>query len=144
MRREVTDYVKGCAKCQRHKVNNCPTKAAPEPIWAKPEATPFETVAVDFITKLPVSQGYDSILTVTDHDRSKATIFIPCVEEISGEEMAALYTKHVFARYGPPMKIISDRDPRFASKFTRKLCKLLGIQQNISTAYHPRTDGQSE
>jgi hypothetical protein len=141
---EVTDYVKGCAKCQRHKVNNRPTKAALEPIWAKPEATPFETVAVDFITKLPVSQGYDSILTVMDHDCSKATIFIPCVEEISREETAALYAKHVFARYGLPTKIISDRDLRFASKFTRELCKLLGIQQNISTAYHPRTDGQSE
>jgi hypothetical protein len=79
-----------------------------------------------------------------DHDCSKATIFIPCVEEISGEETAALYAKHVFTRYGLPTKIISDRDLRFASKFTRELCKLLGIQQNISTAYHPRTDGQSE
>jgi hypothetical protein len=134
LRREVTDYVKGCTECQRHKVNNRPTKAPLEPIWAKPEAMPFETVAVDFITKLPVSQGYDSILTVTDHDCSKATIFIPCVEEISGEETAALYAKHIFARYGLPTKIISDQD----------LCKRLGIQQNISTAYHPRTDGQSE
>ena len=105
---------------------------------------PFETVAIDFITKLPVSQGYDSILTITDHDCSKATIFIPCVEEISGEETAILYAKHVFARFGLPSKIISDRDPRFASKFTRELCKTLGIHQNISTAYHPRTDGQSE
>jgi hypothetical protein len=138
------DYVKGCAKCQCHKVNNRPTKASLEPIWAKPEAMPFETIALDFITKLPVSQGYDSILTVTDHDCSKATIFIPCVEEISGEETAALYAKHVFARYGLPTKVISDRDPRFASKFTHELCKQLGIQQNISTAYHPRTDGQSE
>jgi hypothetical protein len=101
-------------------------------------------VAVDFITKLPVSQGYNSILTVTDHDCSKAMIFIPCVEEISGEETAALYAEHVFARYGLPTKIISDHDPRFASKFTCELCKLLGIQQNISTVYHPRTDGQSE
>jgi hypothetical protein len=108
LRREVTDYVKGCTECQHHKVNNRPTKAPLEPIWAKPEAMPFETVAVDFITKLPVSQGYDSILTVTDHDCSKATIFIPCVEEISGEETAALYAKHVFARYGLPTKIISD------------------------------------
>jgi hypothetical protein len=144
LRREVTDYVKGCAECQRHKTNNRPTKAPLEPIWAKPEAMPFETVAVDFITKLPVSQGYDSILTDTDHDCSKATIFIPCVEEISGEETAALYAKHMFARYGLPIKIISNCDLRFALKFTRELCKLLGIQQNISTAYHPHTDRQSE
>jgi hypothetical protein len=136
--------MKGCAECQCHKVNNRPTKASLEPIWAKPEATPFKTVAIDFITKLPVSQEYNSILTVTDHNCSKATIFIPCVEEISREETAALYTKHVFARYGLPTKIISDRDPWFASKFTRELCKLLGIQQNISMAYHPHMDGQSE
>jgi transposase InsO family protein len=144
MRRETTDYVKGCAECQHHKTNNRPTKAPLKPIWAKPEATPFETVAIDFIMKLSLSQGYDSILTVTDHDCSKATIFIPCIEEISGEETAAAYAKHVFTRYGLPSKIISDRDPRFTSKFTRELCKLLGIQQNISTAYHPQTDGQSE
>ena len=144
LRREVTDYVKGCAECQCNKVNTHPTRAPLQPIFAKPEAMPFETVAIDFITKLPVSQGYDLILTVTDHDCSKATVFIPCMEEISGEEVAALYAKHIFTRFGLPSKIISDRDPRFASKFTRELCKVLGIQQNISTAYHPRTDGQSE
>ena len=119
-------------------------RAPLQPIFAQPEAMPFETVAIDFITKLPISHGYDSVLTVTDHDCSKATIFIPCVEEISGEETAALYAKHVFTRFRLPSKIISDRDPRFASKFTRELCKILGINQNISTAYHPRTDGQSE
>src|SRR5258707_1578389 len=50
----------------------------------------------------------------------------------------------MFLRYGLPSKIISDRDPRFASKFTHELCKILGITQNISTAYHHTTDGQSE
>ena len=105
---------------------------------------PFKTVAIDFITKLPLSQGYDSILTVTDHDCTKAAIFIPCNEEINAEQTAALYLRQVVTNFGLPSKIISDRDPRFASKFTRELCKLMGIEQNISTAYHPRTDGQSE
>ena len=105
---------------------------------------PFETVAIDFITKLPLSQGYDSILTVTDHDCTKAAIFIPCNEEINAEQTAALYLQRVVTNFGLPNKIISDRDPRFALKFTRELCKLMGIEQNISTAYHPRTDGQSE
>ena len=50
----------------------------------------------------------------------------------------------MFWYYGLPQKIISDRDPRFTSKFARELCRLLGIKQNISTAYHPRTDRQSE
>ena len=115
-----------------------------QPIFPKPEAMPFEMVAIDFITKLPVLQGSDSILTMTDHNCSKATIFIPFVEEILGEEMAALYAKHVFTCFGLPSKIISNRDPQFASKFTHELCKVLGIHQNISTAYHPQMDGQSE
>ena len=105
---------------------------------------PFETVAIDFITKLPLSQGYDSIPTVTDHDCTKAAIFIPCNEEINAEEMALLYLKQVVTNFGLPNKIISNRDPQFASKFTQELCRLMGIKQNISTAYHPRKDGQSE
>ena len=125
-------------------MNNRPTHAPLQPIYAKEDATPFEVVAVDFITKLPESDGYDSILTVTDHNCSKASIFIPCREEISSEQTAALYVTHIFARFGLPGKIISDRDPRFASKFSHELCRILGIQQNISTTYHPRTDGQSE
>jgi hypothetical protein len=60
------------------------------------------------------------------------------------EGVATLYIQHVFSQYGLLGKIISDCDLRFASKFMRVLCKMLGIYQNISTAYHPRTDGQSE
>ena len=126
------DYVKGCAECQRHKVNNRPTQAALSPIYPKHEAMPFETVAIDFITKLPILQGYDSILTVTDHDCTKAAIFIPCNEEINAEETAALYMKQVVTNFRLPSKIISDQDPHFASKFTRELCKMMGIEQNIS------------
>ena len=70
--------------------------------------------------------------------------FIPCTEDINAKETVALYAKHTFPSYGLASKIISDRDPRFASRFTRELCKILGITQNVSTAYHPRTDGQSE
>ena len=144
MKLDIVDYIKGCTECQHHKVNNQPTRAALNPIYPKHEAMPFKTVAINFITKLPVSQGYDSILTVTDHDCTKAAIFILCREEINAEETAALYLKQVVTNFGLPSKIISDWDPRFVSKFTRELCKLMGIEQNISTVYHPRTDGQSE
>jgi hypothetical protein len=64
MRIDITEYVKGCADCQRHKVNTQPTKAPLQPIYPKVEAMPFETVALDFIVKLPVSQGFNSILTM--------------------------------------------------------------------------------
>jgi hypothetical protein len=138
------EYVKGCAECQRHKVNNRPTKAPLQPIYPKPEAMPFETVALDFIVKLPISQGFDSILTVTDQGCTKAAIFIPCNEDITAEETAALYIKHVFTHFGLPTKVISDRDPRFMSKFMQEACKVTGVKHAPSTAYHPRTDGQSE
>jgi hypothetical protein len=144
MRIDITEYVKGCADCQRHKVNTRPTKAPLQPIYPKSETTPFETVALDFIVKLPVSQGFDSILTVTDQGCTKAAIFIPCNEDVTAEETAALYIKHVFAHFGLPTKVISDRDPRFMSKFIQAACKVTGVKHAPSTAYHPRTDGQSE
>src|SRR6266702_2657885 len=108
------------------------------------EAMPFETIALDFITKLPTSQGYDSILTIMDHDCTKAAVFIPCKESITAEGVAGVTIQHLFPRFGLPLKVISDRDPRFASKFIRELCKMTGTTQNISTVYHPHTDGQSE
>ena len=144
LQKEVAEYVQGCAECQRHKVNNRPTRAALSPIYLMPEALPFDMIELDFITKLPESQGFDSILTITDHDCTKLLRFIPCREEINAEETAALYTKHIFLSHRLPSKIISDRDPRFALRFTRELCNILDIRQNIFMAYHPHTDGQSE
>ena len=140
----VQDYVKGCANCQRNKVNTHPKKAPLSPITPKQEALPFQTIAMDFIVKLPESEGFDSILTITDHDCTKMLIAIPCRETINAEGVAELFLRQIFPRIRLPSKIISDRDPRFISKFMKELCRLLGITQNISTAYHPRTDGQSE
>jgi hypothetical protein len=111
VQQDVQEYIQGCVECQRHKINNRPIRAPLQPIYPKLEALPFDTIALDFITKLPESQGSDSILTVTDHDCTKMAIFIPCQEEIMAEETAGLYVKHVFSRFRLPSKIISDRDP---------------------------------
>jgi hypothetical protein len=139
----VMAYVKGCATCQANKINTHPTKPPLFPI--SPTSTlPFQTVAMDFITKLPSSNDYDTILTITDHDVSKACVLIPCKETIDSVGAAALYANHVFLHYGIPLKVISDCDPRLDSTFTTHLCRLLGIKQNISTVYHPQTDGQSK
>ena len=143
MKQDIEQYVNGCAACQANKANTQPLKPAMIPITPE-HSLPFQTVAMDFITKLPKSGGYDTILTITDHDCSKATLFIPCKETITAEGVTALYMQHVYKQYGVPKKIISDRDTRFTSKFAKGLCKSLQIHQNISTAYHPRTDGQSE
>jgi hypothetical protein len=143
MKLDVEQFVKGCAACQANKANTRPLKPAMIPIT--PEHTlPFQTVAMDFITKLPKSGKYDTILTITDHDCSKAAIFLPCQETITAEGVATLYLRYVFPRFGLPKKVISDRDTRFTSKYAKGLCQAMKIRQNISTAYHPRTDGQSE
>src|SRR6266702_3093263 len=96
MRQDVTSYIQGCAECQRNKVNTRPTRALLSPIFPTRKAMPFETVTLDFITKLPNSQGYDSILTIPDHDCTKATLFIPCQESMTTEEPAGLIIQHVF------------------------------------------------
>ena len=144
MKQDIIEYVKGCADCQRMKVNNRPTKAPLQPIYPRPEAMPFETIALDFIVKLPVSSG---IRFDTHHYRPRLHegIGIYTMQgRNNAEGIAALYIKHVFAHFGLPTKIISDRDPRFTSKFIREICRITGIERNPSTAYHPRTDGQSE
>jgi len=119
-------------------------KGTPTPIYLKPEATPFEVVTMDLITKLPVLQGCDSILMVTDHNCTKAVVLIPCKETATTKEIAYLYIRHVFSWFGLPVQFISNWDPCFTSKFMKELCQILEVEQNISTAYHPWTDGQSK
>jgi len=99
---------------------------------------------MDFITKLPPSGGYDTILMITDTDCSKASIFIPCNKAINSEGVALLYLNNVIPHYSISHKIISDHDVCFVSKFSMELCCILNIHQNISTAYHPQTDRASE
>ena len=110
MAQDVRDYVKGCADCQHNKVNNQTRKAPLYLIFTKLGALPFETVAMDFVGKLPLSNGYDSILTITDHDCTKVVILIPCNEEIMAEGVAKLYLEHVFKHVGLPKVFIHDRD----------------------------------
>jgi Chromo (CHRromatin Organisation MOdifier) domain len=99
---------------------------------------------MDLITDLPKSEGYDSILTIVGRGCSKAAKFIPCTKTIDGPGVAKEYLRHLVPWFGLPRRIISDRDPRFTSNFSRAICKDTGIQQNLSTAFHPRTDGQTE
>jgi hypothetical protein len=143
MKEWVQQYVKGCGVCQQNKVNMQPQKPPLYPITPKEGATPFSTIAMDWITKLPTSFNYDSILTITDHDCSKAAFLLSCKETMGTEELAQIYFSKVFPHYGIPDKIISDRDPQLTSKLAKEICQIAKIDQNISMAYHPQTDGQS-
>ena len=84
MKKDVTEYVKGCTTCQSRK--NQPNKAKPPPfpITSDTYDTPFTSIAMDFIVKLPPLESYDTILTITD-TFSKASIFIPCNESINAK-----------------------------------------------------------
>ena len=82
---------------------------------------------MDFITKLPKSEGHDTILTITNQACSKAALFLPCKKQINAEGVAALYAQKVFPHFSIPQKVIFDRDTHFTAKFTRELCRILQI-----------------
>ncbi|GKD29604.1 reverse transcriptase domain-containing protein, partial [Tanacetum coccineum] len=104
----------------------------------------WDNITMDFVTKLPkTSQGYDTIWVIIDR-LTKSAIFTPMRETNPLDKLARLYLKEVVTRHGIPVSIICDRDPRFASNFWRSLQSALGTNLDMSTAYHPQTDGQSE
>jgi integrase-like protein len=140
----VEQYIRGCPYCQESKTN-IPRKKAPlQRFNTHVDQGPFQYVSMDLITDLPTSKGYDSVLTIVDQGCSKATKFLPCQKTIDRPEVARLYLMHLVPLFGLPKRIISDRDPRFTSQFATTLCRALGIQQNLLTAFHPRTDRQTE
>ncbi|GJV48227.1 putative reverse transcriptase domain-containing protein [Tanacetum coccineum] len=106
-------------------------------------------ISMDFVTKLlRSSQGYNTIWVIVDR-LTKSAIFTPMRETNLLDKLARMYLKEVVTRHGIPVLIISDHDPRFASNFWRSLQNAfgfyaLGTSLDMSTAYHPQTDGQSE
>ncbi|GJR68749.1 putative reverse transcriptase domain-containing protein [Tanacetum coccineum] len=104
----------------------------------------WDNITMDFVTKLPKSsQGYDTIWVIVDR-LTKSAIFTPMRETDSTEKLARMYIKEVVTRHGIPVSIICDRDPRFSSNFWKSLQRALGTSLDMSTAYHPETDRQSE
>nr|GFB86477.1 putative reverse transcriptase domain-containing protein [Tanacetum cinerariifolium] len=104
----------------------------------------WDNITIDFVTKLPKSlQGYDTIWVIVDR-LTKSAIFTPIRETDPMDKLARIYLKEVVTRHGIPVSIISDRDSRFASNFWRSLQNALGTRLDMSTAYHLKTDSQSE
>jgi hypothetical protein len=146
-RKTVQDVLKECAECQRNK----PTRHAPyghlQPI--EPARQPWKTIAMDFITKLPKSQDpltgteYDSIMVIIEQ-ATRWTYFLPYLESSGADQTAYTVLRYPISEHGIPEKIISDRDPKFVSKFWKTTLAQLGIYQAMSTAYHPQTDGMTE
>jgi len=125
------------------KPNTHPSAPALSPIPSSC-TRPFDQISVDLITDLLPCTGFDSVMVVVDHGLSKGVILSPCTKTITAEGVADLFVQKIFSRFGLPSKIISDRGPQFASKFTLELGRLLKYSNSLSTAYHPQTDGQTE
>ena len=140
----TNQYVKGCTTCQQNKSNTYPINLPLNPIWPNKDANPFSTISIDLITKLPVSDGFDSILTVMDQGCTKAIVLILCREAMGVKDLAKLYITQAFPFIGIPSKLISDHDTCLTSKMFKEICDILKIKQNLSLAYHPQTDGQSK
>jgi len=139
--KEVGRYVNGYDACQRYK-NRSEVLAGKLMPNAIPEK-PWSHISADFITKLPLAQGYDAILVVCDRF-SKMVHFIASIEKTSTEGLAKLFRDQVWRLHSLPESIISDRGVQFAAGMMKELNNLLGIQTKLLTAYHPQTDGQTE
>nr|GEZ74239.1 putative reverse transcriptase domain-containing protein [Tanacetum cinerariifolium] len=99
---------------------------------------------MDFVTKLPrTSSGHDTIWVIVDR-LTKSAYFLPMREDYKMNRFARLYSNEIVARYGVPISIISNRDSHFISRFWLSMQEALGTRLDMSMAYHPQTDGQSE
>lgn len=139
----VKKYIDGCGICQQMKVNTHPT-AAPLMLITSHAHCPFEQITMDFITDLPISEGFDSILVMVDQGLSKGVILCPCNKTMTAAKTADLYLKEGFKCFGLPSIMILDHGPQFTSKVFQAITKGLDIKHKMSTAFHPQTDGQTE
>ncbi|GJY15068.1 putative reverse transcriptase domain-containing protein [Tanacetum coccineum] len=142
MKANIATYVSKCLTCAKVKAEH----QRPSGLLVQPDIPQWkrDNITMDFVTKLPKSsQGYDTIWVIVDR-LTKSAIFVPMRETDPMDKLARMYLKEVVTRHGIPLSIICDRDPRFASNFWRSLQNALGTSLDMSTAYHPQTDGQSE
>ncbi|KAL8114622.1 hypothetical protein AgCh_021469 [Apium graveolens] len=104
----------------------------------------WEEIAMDFVVGLPKTKSnHDTIWVIIDR-LTKSAHFLPINERYSLERLVKIYLDEIVTKHGVPVSIILDRDPRFNSRFWTKFPECLGTTLNMSTAYHPQTDGQSE
>ena len=146
MSKTIRKYVASCPTCQATKPSTLPPPGLLQPHSVP--SRPWSHVSLDHITDLPPSPSpdgstYDSIATFVDMF-SKQAHFAPCNKTISAPQLATLFLSNVYRLHGLPSTLVSDRDPRFTSTFWSSLWHHLGTKLNISTAYHPQTDGQTE
>ena len=104
---------------------------------------PWKSIAIDFITDLPKSDGYDTILVVIDQ-LTKMSHYVPCSKDLDVRQFANLFMKEIVRLLGLPHDIITDRVTQFTSDLWKETTGKVGIELRLSTAFHPQTDGKTE
>lgn len=138
---DINRFVGSCPTCARAKHARAKPAGLLKPI--PPPERPWETVTLDFITSLPDSNGHTAILVMVD-PLSKMAKFEPCGNDIDAPTLAECFVRRVVSQFGIPRALISDRGPQFTSHFWRSLTARLGTSLNLSTAFRPQVDGQTE
>ena len=141
MAKQVEEYVASCDGCQRHKSRTTRRAGKLHPLPVPPR--PFTDIALDFVGPLPSSNGKDLLLTITDR-LSGYTRLVACRTKDGAKEIAHVFLEEWIRFFGVPERLVSDRDKLFTSKFWRCIHSRLGTKLQLSTAFHPETDGRSE
>lgn len=140
--RDVVSYCQSCPHCQRSKssTRKARGKLMPLPV----PNNPWEVLALDMMGPFPTTKrGFDTVVVYTCL-LTKMVHVIPCRQTDTAQDHARLFFANVFRLHGLPVAIVSDRDPRWTSQFWEVLFSKLGSKLQMSTSFHPQTDGQTE
>ncbi|MBW0520354.1 hypothetical protein O181_060069 [Austropuccinia psidii MF-1] len=137
----IKDYVSSCQQCSRNKNIHHKNFGLLKPLQIP--SGPWNSLSMDSITQFPLSSNFDLVLVVVDRF-SKMAIFIPAYGTITSLDSAQIVINNVFSKHGLPASIVSDRGSLFFSSFWTQLCQNLKISIDLSTAFHPKTDGQTQ
>jgi len=142
MKLDITQFVAKCLECQQVKADHYHPVSLLQPHDIP--MSKWETISMDFIIGLPLSpQKQNAILVVVDKLR-KSAHFIPVRDTYDVADIARVFINEIIRFHGVAKKIISDRDSRLTSRFWSCMQTTLGTQLNLSIAYHPETDRQTE
>ena len=142
LKTDVASFVNKCLICQKVKIEHQKPAGTLQPLGI-PEWK-WESISMDFVMGLPrTPSGCDAIWVIVDR-LTKSAHFLPIRANYPLEKLAQLYIREVVRLHGIPSTIISDRDPRFTSRFWGAFQKAFGTRLCLSTAYHPQMDGQTE
>ncbi|KAE8235599.1 hypothetical protein A4X06_0g9818 [Tilletia controversa] len=138
MRNFVNTYVLTCDTCQRNKIPRHRPYGLLQPL---PVATsPWSSISIDHIVELPPSNGFDSILVIVCR-LTKQAHFVPANTTDTSTTLAQHFINNVYRLHGLPIDIVSDRGSTFTSRWWSEVLALLRIKPNLSTAFHPQSDG---